>query len=271
MPEIATAITSRLFYRKMGTGPVVVLLHGFPEDGTLWKHIWDQLAASFTVIIPDFPGSGDSALENNTTIAQLAECVNAILEHENIDKAVIVGHSMGGYVALAFAAQYPDKVVGLSLVHSTPVADDEEKKIARKKSIDIIQKGGKTTFISQMVPNLFSAAYKNTHAAAMKAHVEHALDMGERSLVNFYNAMISREGHENMLKNINFPLQWVVGLEDNVIPYKKILPHLYQSRINFVSFYPECGHMSMVEAPQALASDLEKFITYSYNYQHVLV
>ena len=127
MPEISTPISSRLFYRKMGTGPAVVLLHGFPESGSLWQNIWDGLASSYTVIIPDLPGSGNSVLEKNTSLVEMAEGVKAILDKEGISRVVFAGHSMGGYVAFAFAGLYPEMIAGLSLVHSTPVADDEEK------------------------------------------------------------------------------------------------------------------------------------------------
>jgi len=160
MPEISTPVSSTVYYCKMGSGPAVVLLHGFPESGTLWQNIWHELAASYTVIIPDFPGSGKSVLEKETSIAEMAECVNDIMNNEGIDSAVIAGHSMGGYVAFAFADMYPGKVKGLTLVHSTPEADDDEKIKTRLKSIELIRKGAKNTFITHMVPNLFSENFK---------------------------------------------------------------------------------------------------------------
>ena len=153
--EVATSVSSQIFYAKMGSGPVLILLHGFPESGSLWRNVRDELSASYMLIIPDFPGSGNSILEKETSISQMADCVKNIMDKEGIDKAVIAGHSMGGYVAFAFATSYPENVAGLSLVHSTPEADDDEKKQTRLKIIEIIRKGGKTAFISQMVPNLF--------------------------------------------------------------------------------------------------------------------
>ena len=261
MPEISTSISSRVFYRKMGAGPVLVLLHGFPESGTLWQNIWDELSVSFTLIIPDFPGSGNSILENETSIADMAECVKAILDHEGIGRAVVAGHSMGGYVGFAFAGLYPECVAGLSLVHSTPKADDEEKVKMRLKVIELIRNGGKNAFISQMVPNLFAAGFKKP---SVQAQVDEALKINDNGLINFYKAMIGRTDHTFVLKTAIYPIQWIIGSDDNVIHFKKILELCYRSDINFVTFYRNCGHMSMIEVPENLVYDLKTFTKYCY-------
>ncbi len=265
MPEISTSVSSSISYRKMGAGPAIVLLHGFPESGTLWQHIWHELCGSFTLIIPDFPGSGNSVLERETGMEDMAECVLAILDKESIETAVIAGHSMGGYVAFAFAGLYPARVAGLSLVHSVPMADDEERKNIRLRSIELIRNGGKNAFISQMVPNLFTTSFKRSNPEAVRQQVDEAMKMDESSLINFYNAMIARRDHTFVLRTADFPVQWIVGMEDNVIFYKKILELCNRSDINFVSFYRDCGHMSMVEAPKSLTSDIKAFAEYCYN------
>jgi len=267
MPEISTPVSSRLFYRKMGAGPFVILLHGFPESGNLWRKVWDGLSSSFTLIIPDFPGSGNSLLERETSISQMADCVRAIMDEEHIENAVITGHSMGGYVGFAFADKYPDKVCALSLVHSTPQEDDEERKKTRRKSIELIKKGTGKIFIAQLISNLFSDAHKGANPQDVEDQVALALEMQDRSLINFYEAMINRKDHTGLLKSASFPLQWVIGINDNVIYYKKILEFCHKSPINFVTFYNNCGHMSMLEAPGKLVADLKEFVNYSYEHQ----
>ena len=270
MPEISTAISSRLFYRKMGSGPAVVLLHGFPESGTLWRLIWDDLSAEYTLIIPDFPGSGNSSLDKETTIDEMAECVRSVLDAEGIAHAVIAGHSMGGYTAFAFARLYPGMVAGLSAIHSSATTDDEEKKKNRLKAISLIERGAKKPFISEMVPNLFSEAFKQTFPMMVEEQVAESLKMDVAGMVNFYKAMISRKNQTDMLPDAVFPVQWVVGMEDNVISYKRILEQSYVSAINFVTFYRDCAHMSMMEAPVRLSKDLKIFIDYCF-YQHQVV
>jgi pimeloyl-ACP methyl ester carboxylesterase len=264
MPEISTVVTSRLSYRKMGSGPVVFLLHGFPESSPLWRNIWDELSRSFTLFMPDFPGSGNSVLEKDTGIGDMADCVKSIMDTEGISKAVVAGHSMGGYVAFAFAAKYLERVQGLSLIHSIPLPDDEEKKKNRLKSIDLVQKGAKKAFVSQMIPNLFSESFKHSNPAVVEEQVQQALEISEEGLINFFRAMIARSDQTNVLDKAVFPVQWIIGKEDNIISHKKILEFCFRSGINFVSFYNSCGHMSMFEAPGQLTKDLVAFINYSY-------
>jgi pimeloyl-ACP methyl ester carboxylesterase len=248
----------------MGSGPAVVLLHGFPENGTLWRNVWDTLSSSYTLFIPDLPGSGKSAREKETSMQDMAECVKAMLDAEHVAEAVIAGHSMGGYAALAFAFSYPEMVAGVSLVHSTPAADDEEKRKTRIKSIELIQKGGKKAFISQMVPNLFSTVSRERLSSIINNLVDEGVNMEDESLVNFYRAMLGREDYSDRLESAGFPMQWIIGTEDNLIPYKRILKHCHQSAVNFVSFYHDCGHMGMFEAPEQLEEDLNDFIEYCH-------
>lgn len=113
MPEISTPVCSQLYYRKMGHGPVLILIHGFPSDGEIWNSIQAELSESFTLLIPDLPGTGKSILEGIVSIDDLADCIKAVLDAEGLDQVVIAGHSMGGYVGCAFVARYPDKVAGL--------------------------------------------------------------------------------------------------------------------------------------------------------------
>ncbi len=258
-----------IFYRKMGNGPAMVLLHGFPADGTLWRNVWDELAVSNTVIIPDLPGSGNSPLNGDAGMADLAERINEVLAEEHIDKAVITGHSMGGYVAFAYAKLYPEKVAGLSLVHSTPAADGDEKKKTRQKSIELIQKGGKTQFIGQMVPNLFSDAVKQSNPMIVKEQIERSMSVEAASIISLYKGMMDRPDTSDVLNVAPFPVQWICGIDDNVIPYKKILGKCHYSPINFVTFYNNCGHMSMLEAPEQLTDDLKTFAMYSNRQLHL--
>jgi pimeloyl-ACP methyl ester carboxylesterase len=173
---------------------------------------------------------------------------------------------MGGYVALAFAGLFPAAVEGISLVHSMPNADDEEKKAMRTKAIELIQNGGREAFIRQMIPNLFSDSFKQSNPYIVKQRIEESLGMSSDALINFYQAMRERPDTTGVLFSAKFPLQWIIGLNDNIMSYKKILLECHHSPINFVTFYDNCGHMSMMEAPQRLADDLEEFGKYCNHY-----
>jgi pimeloyl-ACP methyl ester carboxylesterase len=264
MSENNSTERSGIYYRKTGSGPAIILLHGFPASGGLWHNIWDGLSVSNTVITPDLPGSGNSPLKGAASISDMAEMIKEIMDREQLERAVIAGHSMGGYIALAFAGLYPQKVTGLSLVHSTTDADDDEKIKTRQKAIALIEKGGKQGFINQMVPNLFSDATKQAHAELIREQIKESMEIQDASMINFYKAMIERKDTTQVVSNASFPVQWICGMDDNVIPYKKILNKSYKADINFVSFYINCGHMSMQEAPLQLASDLASFTSYCY-------
>lgn len=254
-----------LAYRKEGEGNVLVLLHGFPDDGGLWRFVFPILSKHFTVITPDLPCSGGSSFDGaQLTIDLMADAVKAILDHEGVTEAVILGHSMGGYVALAIAQKFSNLVRGLSLVHSTPVADTKEKIVVRRKAIDIINKGGKDTFIRQMIPNLFSDHTKQTQQELVIEQMKKGVSLSAECLKSFYNAMIIRPGRVETLKDATFPVMWVLGKDDTVTPMSTVMQHCIHANVNFVYSYSHCGHMSMLEHPETLANDMVDFGVYCY-------
>ena len=150
--------SSQIFYRVTGTGKTVVLIHGFGEDGEIWNEQVDHLKDHFRVIIPDIPGSGKWAVDSwqlTDSIEGYAEIIKAILGEEKIKACTMIGHSMGGYITLAFAEKYPAALNAFGLVHSTAFADSEEKKLARLKSIEFIKANGAYEFLKTSIPGLF--------------------------------------------------------------------------------------------------------------------
>ncbi len=265
MKTIETTKFPKLSYRKEGQGPALVLIHGFPENGGLWKQVWPLLATHFTVIVPDLPGTGESALLSETTMESLAGAIREILNNEGIKEAVIVGHSMGGYAALASAELYSDMVKGLSLVHSIASADNEEKKEKRRKTIALIRKGGKEAFIKQMIPDLFAPTFVAAHPSVIEEQVKRGMELEADSMIAFYEAMIARPDRINVLKNATFPVQFIIGEEDALIPSNEALTQSRFAERNFVALYSDTGHMSMIEESQKLAKDLAGFANYCYS------
>ncbi len=259
---------TRMHFTKTGSGPVLVLLHGFPDSSAIWHAIAPALARRFTLILPDLPGAGDTPLEGEPTLADMATGVRDILRQEAVDKAVVMGHSMGGYTACAFARLYPELLAGLTLIHSTPVADDDEKKKTRLKAIELIRNGGRETFIRQMTANLFAPAFREANPQVVADKTATGMRMGQEALINFYRAMIGRDDNTDVLAAAQFPVQWVLGQEDAIIPYQKNLQLAHASGINFVTLYKGCGHMSMIENPAQLIADLQRFGIYCYD-QHL--
>ncbi len=129
-----------LNYDDLGRGEeVVVLLHGFCESKALWEDFEEELSDSYRVLNIDLPGFGESQLnESNITMEWYASQINGLLEELNIEKVVIVGHSLGGYVGLAFAKLYTSKLLGLGLIHSNAFPDTEERIHSRNKTLKFL-------------------------------------------------------------------------------------------------------------------------------------
>ena len=255
-------ITASIF----GNAPeAVLLLHGFPASGNLWREIVPALAQDFTVIVPDLPGVGMSILgSREVSIAQLASAMLELLDYLKVEKTLVAGHSMGGYIALAMAANAPDRLSGLSLVHSTAMPDDDEKKSSRRKAIALIEKGGKEAFINASVTSLFAPAFKEQHPQVIAQQISEGIAVPDETLIAFYNAMIERPSTLDILHKVDFPVQWIIGEQDSVIPKAKGIQQSSVARVSFVSVYENCGHMSMLEDPGTLTKDLKEFIVYSH-------
>lgn len=266
MNQTTTITTSRfpsIAFRSVGTGPALMLLHGFPASGNLWEPIVATLSETCQLIIPDIPGAGESRLGTPTvSIDELAGIVPALLDHLNLDKCILAGHSMGGYIALAGATLYPERLNGLALVHSTAVADDDAKKEKRRKSIALIEKGGREEFVKGMIPALFSEAFQKAHPDQVKAMVQEGLKLPAESMIAFYQAMIARPDRQGILKDLDIPVQWVLGREDTTIPWQSVLQQTSMADVSFVVTYENCGHMAMIEQPDALANELHRFTKY---------
>lgn len=256
----------RISYSKQGSGEVLMLLHGFPENHELWQPVLPSLSEKYTIIAPDLPGNGNSTLDHESiTIEAMAEAVIAIVKAEKIENMVLAGHSMGGYISLAFAEKYPSYLKGLSLIHSTATADDEEKRTKRQKSVALIRKGGKEAFIREMVPNLFAERFRKENKDVIARQTERGMLLAEISMIAFYNAMMNRPDRTVILRNANYPVQMIIGKEEKLAPMDVLLGQAAMADVNFVSVYENSLHMSMIEQPDRLASDLINFTDYCFS------
>ena len=147
----------RLHYKIEGSGTPVVLIHGFAEDHSIWRYQIEALSKKHQIITPDIPGSGKSeAMEDEEiNIEDFAEAIDKVIEAEKIDQFILMGHSMGGYISLAYLEMFPEKIKALGLIHSTSFADSETKKQNRKKSIEFIKNNGSEPFLKTIIPDLY--------------------------------------------------------------------------------------------------------------------
>jgi len=256
-------IHNGIAYYKEGKGDVVVLLHGFPMDKNIWLDLITILSSNHQVIAIDIPGLGNSKAHALNAIHTIADQIHDVLQHEQVGKAVFVGHSMGGYIALAYSKQYSKIVKGLSLVHSTLNADTEEKKIMRLKIIDLIKKGGTKAFLRELFPSLFAADKRIVFKSEWEALNNLYQTVSPTSLIALYEAIMHRKNYAESTWN-EFPMQWIIGEQDQLLDPKDLIAQALQSDKSFVSLYPDCGHMSMIENRAQFEKDILEFTNYCY-------
>lgn len=244
----------------------MVLIHGFSENNQIWREQLDALSEQFYVIAPDLPGTGNTSATSTVSMESMAEYVNELLKAEGISRAVVIGHSMGGYVALALAEKYPSVIQGLGLFHSTATPDNEEKKEARRKSINMIEKYGNEAFVKQTMPNMFSPAYKKQHPEQIESYIQMCLQCPQSSLVAYYEAMIQRPDRTTVLSSLSVPVLFVIGKDDTAVPMQNVLPQVSQPRISSIYIFEETGHMGMWEVPDASRQLLQQFILFCQQY-----
>lgn len=251
-----------LFYRVTGAGKPVVLLHGFAEDGSIWQHQTAILQEHYRLIIPDLPGSGRSGISDDMSMEGLAASVKQILEDEIQDQEpfIMIGHSMGGYVTLAFAEKYPDQLAAIGLFHSTAYADNDEKKATRQKGIEFMLQHGAALFIQQTTPNMFSAAFKQENPAVVAEIIERYSNFSTESLVQYYKSMMARPDRTNILERSIYPVLFIAGEYDTAIPLDHVMQQSYLPSLSYINLLKHSGHMGMLEEQEASNKFLLDFL-----------
>jgi pimeloyl-ACP methyl ester carboxylesterase len=245
-----------LNYSIRGHGPSIVLLHGFPFNSTIWDHFAEKLGDSFSVITPDLPGFGRSEnIENNFSIEAVAKEVLAFIESAGLDQPVLVGHSLGGYVALAMTALRPDLFSGLVLFHSTAYPDSEEKKQNRNKVLDFIAKNGVITFTSNFIQPLFA---DQSHPAIEKVR-EIAIQAQEDAVINYTKAMRDRPDRTSVLHDFPNRVLIISGERDGGISPQSVKEQAALSHSIDLAILEECAHMGMFEKEAETLIFLKQF------------
>lgn len=248
-------------YKIIGNGKPVVLIHGFAEDSTIFNAQIEFLKNYCLLIVPDLPGSGASATNIQLlSIEDFAHFINALLQQENITECTMLGHSMGGYITLAFAELFPDKLNGFGLIHSSAFADSEEKKLARQKGITMIEEYGSYPFLKNTIPSLFGKKFKEENVEEINELIEAGKSFTAAALQQYYTAMMNRVDRTQVLKNSKNPILFIIGTEDAAIPLNDVLQQTILPNCSYIHLLDGVGHMSMLEATEKLNLHLLHFI-----------
>ena len=242
-------------YEEHGKGTPLVLIHGYPLDHTIWLEVVPLLENDFHLILPDLRGFGQSdVMEADNSIIDYASDIKGLLNHLKIKEAFLAGHSMGGYVALAFGREYSEAVSGLGLVSSQGAADTPERKEGRYATAkQVLDEGVK--IVAESMTSKLSADMR------IQSFVRKLIsEQRPQGVSSALTAMAERPDSTELLSTFHFPFVIVHGDADELIPVergremKAALPDAH-----FVEL-PNAGHMPMMENPRAVADALRFFI-----------
>lgn len=247
-----------LYYTTTGTGLEVMLVHGFGETGDVWTLQTNTLKENYRLLVPDLPGSGESPYipNNNPSIDLFADALLQILNNEQIEKVVLIGHSMGGYICLAFAEKYPNRLKALGLFHSSAYADEEEKKIIRKKGIDFIRNNGSKLFLETTIPNLFA----DTRNPEKNKLLQLADNFSSDALIGYYRAMTERPDRSQIISALSVPFLMIIGERDKAVPFETSLKQTNLAKLAFIYILRNSAHMGMWEETEKVNKILAKFL-----------
>lgn len=241
-----------LAFTHIGSGIPLVLVHGYPMDHTTWDAVIPFLENDFDLILPDLRGFGQSdVVEGQYTMTDMANDVASLLDHLGLEKAIIAGHSMGGYIALAFANAFPGRISGLGLVATQARSDNPEARQGRYKAVEEIIQNGIGSVAEKMPLKLTSDVRVQAYVRELIASQRPA------GLAGALKAMAVRDDTTAFLSTLKIPIVIVHGDADMLVPVERAEEMKVVAPGAMLIMLPGVGHMPMMEAPQSVADGLK--------------
>jgi len=253
-------------YIDAGSGDTLVFLHGFCESKEVWADFIKPLQQQFRTVAIDLPGHGANTQNNaDYSMSSMADDVKRQLNELRVEKCMLIGHSMGGYVSIALAEKYGQMLSGLCLFHSSALPDTEEKKENRNKTINYVEQHGVANFINPFVGPLF---YHNNRER-LHAEIEMMKEIGratpQASITGALAAMRDRPDRTHVLREARFPVLFIFGKDDSAVPLDKALAQCYLPGNSLVYFLEKTGHMGMFERTHETRKAIQKFAETIYS------
>jgi pimeloyl-ACP methyl ester carboxylesterase len=254
----------KIHYRLNGKGRAVVLLHGFLESEKIWEYHAKLLSENYKVVCIDLPGHGKSDCFGYVHSMELmADSVNEVLRSLGLRRYVMIGHSMGGYVALAYAEKYPAHLKGLALFQSTSLADSPEKQADRDRVAKLIP-AKKEAFIQEAIPRLFASSFIKRHPEWPKRLIAMAMETSHRGIIAATLGMKNRKSSIELIRKLKCPIALIQGRHDKILP-PKIHQELWkEASTGQLYLLDSSGHIGMIEEPEKTLEHLKNFIRLSH-------
>jgi pimeloyl-ACP methyl ester carboxylesterase len=238
----------KIYYSDTGEGEIVVLLHGYLETSDIWNGFAKKLAGKFRIIAIDLPGHGLSKVYGEChTMEFLAGAVKGLLDNLNIKRMFLAGHSMGGYVVLAFLEMFPDMLNGYCLFHSHPFSDSSEIHEKRETQVKIVRSGKKYLIYPESVTTMYATVNLYKFREAVQRSKDIASTIRDEGIIAVLNGMMKRPSRIKFMEAGKVPCLWILGKLDNYISCEGM-----QSRIKLPSnakmiVLEKSGHMGFIE------------------------
>jgi pimeloyl-ACP methyl ester carboxylesterase len=251
----------RINYSDTGEGSVLVLLHGYLESSEVWNGFERGLSASFRVITVDLPGHGLSDVYGEIhTMEFIAEAIKGLLSELNTGKAFFIGHSLGGYVTLAFLELFPEYLSGYCLFHSHPFADPPEAIEKRHREIAIVRAGKKDLMYPDNVMRMFATSNLEKFEAALQRSKEIASYLPGDGIIAVLNGMIARPSRLKFMEEGKIPCLWILGSMDNYIDCNLVLGKVNLPDNSKVIILNESGHIGFIEEESLSIKIISDFV-----------
>jgi pimeloyl-ACP methyl ester carboxylesterase len=251
----------QLAYTTAGEGIPVVLLHGFCEDKTIWGSFAQELSSTCRVITVDLPGFGENEpISQPLTIADMAESLYHFLHNLGVDQCILIGRSLGGYVALAFGEKFQQRLLGLGLFNSTAYSDSLEKKQGRTKSIEFVEKYGVDEFAEEFLTPLFFEGRRKELHAAIRTVVDAGKKTPKSTVIEVIKAMRDRKDRTKVLEKAPYPILFISSKNDTAINFGISVNQFWLPADSTLHVLSNTGHMALLERPKETLNIVRNFI-----------
>jgi pimeloyl-ACP methyl ester carboxylesterase len=228
--------------------PAIVFLHGFLESPAIWTEFMGDYFADYQVFTPALPGYGESTA-GDYSLEAAAEALRAELATAGVGRVVLVGHSMGGYVALAFAEQYPGLVAGLGLFHSSALPDSEEDTERRARNRAFLEEHGVPAFAEEFLQPQLSPVHRESLTHYIRQLQDIAAAVPLAVALGSLDAMAQRPDRRAVLEQATYPVLFIAGKDDRAVPPEKTHEESMLPDYATVVWLAGVGHLGFIERP----------------------
>jgi pimeloyl-ACP methyl ester carboxylesterase len=251
----------RIHYSDSGNGTVIVLLHGYLESSEVWNGFAEKLKSEFRIISVDLPGHGLSDVYGEVhSMEFMATAVKNLVDSLDLKKVFLLGHSLGGYVALAFLELFPEYLLGYCLFHSQPFADTPAALEKRRREIEIVKAGKKNMMYPDNIIRMFAPSNLEKFSDSLRKSKDIASQIPGEGITAVLNGMMIRPSRLSFMEDGKIPCLWILGLMDNYIPCDIIRANVNLPPNARVIVLKESGHLGFIEEEENSLRAITEFV-----------